>query len=213
MPQDELMSSRVRVALALLVGVVAGVLLGLVLPAVLALLLGWDAAAATYIASAILIGRRMDARATAVIALREDPGRATMDVILLGAAVASVGAVVAVIASAGPSTSLNGQVAIATAVGSLVLSWALVHTLYAARYARLYYTPPVGGVDFNDDHPPTYTDFAYLAFTIGMTYQVSDTSLRGPVMRRTALFHALLSYLLGAGIIASTINLLAGLAR
>ena len=88
-----------------------------------------------------------------------------------------------------------------------------MHTLYAARYARLYYTPPIGGVDFNDDEPPAYSDFAYLAFTLGMTYQVSDTSLRGRAMRRTALWHALLSYLLGAVIIAATINLLAGLAR
>jgi uncharacterized membrane protein len=68
-------------------------------------------------------------------------------------------------------------------------------------------------VDFNDDEPPAYSDFTYLAFTLGMTYQVSDTSLRSRAMRRTALFHALLSYLLGAVIIAATINLLAGLAR
>src|SRR5690242_9902718 len=206
-------SSRVRVTVSLLVGVVAGLVLWLLVPAALAVLLGWDAAALAYVGSSVIVGRRLDAKATAAVALREDPGRATMDVILLGAAVASIGAVVAVIATSGPGSAINREAAISIAVASLFLSWSLVHVLYAARYARLYYTPPVGGVDFNDDVPPSYADFAYLAFTIGMTYQVSDTSLRAPTMRRTALFHALLSYLLGAVIIAATINLVAGLAR
>jgi uncharacterized membrane protein len=214
MPHDEqVMTSRVRVTASLLAGLVAGTVVSLVVPVAIAVLLGWDAAALTYISSAVLIGRRLDAKSTAAVALREDPGRATMDVILLGAAVASIGAVVAVIATAGPGSGVNPEAAVAMALGSLFLSWSLVHVLYAARYARLYYTPPVGGVDFNGDVPPSYNDFAYLAFTIGMTYQVSDTSLRAPVMRRTALFHALLSYLLGAVIIAATINLVAGLAR
>ena len=60
---------------------------------------------------------------------------------------------------------------------SVILSWATVHTVFTLRYARLYYAGG-GGIDFNDDRdPPAYTDFAYLAFTIGMTYQVSDTSI------------------------------------
>jgi uncharacterized membrane protein len=207
------MASRLRVATALLLGLVAFVALWWVVPAALALLLGWDTAAATYVVWSIVLGRVMDADLTAQIAVREDTGRATMDAILLGAATASVAAVVAVIATAGPGTGVNKQVAIAIAVGSLALSWTLVHTLYTARYARLYYTPPVGGVNFNTDEPPSYGDFAYLAFTIGMTYQVSDTDLHSSAIRRAALWHALLSYLLGAGIFASAINLLAGLAR
>ena len=67
------------------------------------------------------------------------------------------------------------------------------------------------GVDFNQDAPPRYTDFAYLGFTIGMTFQVSDTELTAPEVRVTALRHALLSYLFGAVILAATINLVAGL--
>ncbi|MDQ1394509.1 MAG: hypothetical protein QOF30_3486, partial [Acidimicrobiaceae bacterium] len=55
--------------------------------------------------------------------------------------------------------------------------------------------------------------FAYLAFTIGMTYQVSDTNLTSQEIRRTALRHGLLSYLFGTVIIAATINLAAGLVK
>ena len=75
----------------------------------------------------------------------------------------------------------------------------------------LYYADDLGGVDFNQDEPPRYTDFAYLAFTLGMTFQVSDTDLKNHLVRVTALRHALLSYLFGAVILATTINLVAGL--
>jgi uncharacterized membrane protein len=81
--------------------------------------------------------------------------------------------------------------------------------LFALAYARLYYAAPRGGVDFNEKDPPDYRDFAYLSFTIGMTFQVSDTALKSKAVRRTALRHALLSYAFGAGIIGATINLIA----
>ncbi len=96
---------------------------------------------------------------------------------------------------------------------SIVLSWAMVHTVFTTRYARLYYTGGDGGVDFNEDDPPRFSDFAYLSFTIGMTFQVSDTNLTSKDVRATALRHALLSYLFGAVILAATVNLLAGLAK
>jgi uncharacterized membrane protein len=79
--------------------------------------------------------------------------------------------------------------------------------------ARLYYSHPAGGIDFNQQAPPRFSDFAYLAFTVGMTFQVSDTDLQTPTVRAAVLRQALLSYLLGAVILATTINLVAGLLR
>jgi uncharacterized membrane protein len=78
------------------------------------------------------------------------------------------------------------------------------------RYARLYYSPPEGGIDFQGE-APAYLDVAYLALTIGMTFQVSDTDLPGKRVRRVALHHALLSYLFGTGIVAITVSSVAGL--
>jgi uncharacterized membrane protein len=69
----------------------------------------------------------------------------------------------------------------------------------------------VGGIAFNEKDPPDYVDFAYVALTIGLTFQVSDTDLSSKQMRRTALRHALLSYLFGAVIVALTINVVASL--
>jgi uncharacterized membrane protein len=85
-----------------------------------------------------------------------------------------------------------------------------VHTVYVLRYARLYYSPPEGGIDFHGE-APDYGDFAYLAITIGMCFQVSDTDLAGKRVRRVALHHALLAYIFGTGIVATTVSAVAAL--
>jgi uncharacterized membrane protein len=88
-----------------------------------------------------------------------------------------------------------------------------VHTVYALRYARLYYADPVGGISFNGDARPSYLDFVHVAVTVGMTSQVSDTSLALPALRRTVLGHALLSYLFATVVVALSINIVASLIR
>jgi uncharacterized membrane protein len=110
-------------------------------------------------------------------------------------------------------TSKSGDL-VAAAVGilSVAASWVAVHTVFMLRYARLYYRAGATGIDFHQKDAPAYRDFAYLAFTIGMTYQVSDTDLNARRIRSTALGQAMLSFLLGAIILAVTINLVAGLA-
>jgi uncharacterized membrane protein len=96
------------------------------------------------------------------------------------------------------------------AITRIGLAWTSVHTVYVLRYARLDYSPPEGGVDFHGD-APDYGDFAYLALSIGMTFQVSDTDLTGKRMRRVALHHALLSYVFGTVIVATTVSSAAAL--
>jgi len=81
------------------------------------------------------------------------------------------------------------------------------------RYAHLYFALPNDAIDFGfaDGQIPDYRDFAYLAFTIGMTYQVSDTTLRQRRIRRTVLIHALISYLFGVVIVSGAVSLITGL--
>jgi uncharacterized membrane protein len=98
-------------------------------------------------------------------------------------------------------------------VVSVVLAWASVHSVFTLRYASTYYVESGGGVDFNQKQPPRYSDFAYLAFTLGMTFQVSDTDLTTGTIRRLALRHALLSYLFGAVIVALVINVIGSLLK
>jgi uncharacterized membrane protein len=202
----------VRLVAAGVTGLVVGVLVSAPMTWQFGLLLGWEAAAAVFVVWAWAALWPMDADATAARAVQEDPGRAASDIIILASAVASLAAVGLLLlggSSAGGGKDLQAGVSV-VGVG---LAWAAVHTTFTTRYARLYYGTPVGGIDFNGSGPPRYRDFAYLAFTIGMTFQVSDTQITTKDIRATALRHALLSYVFGAVVIAATINLVAGLSK
>ncbi|MDQ0680839.1 putative membrane protein [Arthrobacter pascens] len=174
---------------------------------------GWATAALVYVVWVWVVIGRLDPHGTKSHATTEDPSRATTDLLILVANVASLAAVAVVVVDShrgGGGTRLGGA---ALVLASVALSWMLVQTLFTLRYAEHYYGGEVdGGVNFNQDEPPQYTDFAYLATSIGMTYQVSDTNLENPRIRREALKHSLLSYVFGTVILAATINLVLGLA-
>jgi uncharacterized membrane protein len=152
-----------------------------------------------------------DAAATAEHARSEDFSRGTADLIVLGASVASLVAVAVTLVLAGQAHDGRKAALVTLTVLTVALAWGLVHTVFTLRYGDLYYGHPVGGIDFNEDDKPDYRDFAYLALTIGMTFQVSDTNLQAKPIRRNAIRHALLSYVFGAVIVAITINIVASL--
>jgi uncharacterized membrane protein len=203
-------SARRRLLVAVGAGAIAAVVAARLLPGDLVALTGWDVTAGVLICWNWVTIARRNAEQTAKLAAGDDPTAAWSDFLLLSAAIASLAAVGLVLLGTGAGSEL---VTAAVAVLSVALSWALVHTVFTLRYAALYYAGPDGGVHFDQDEPPDYLDFAYLAFTIGMTFQVSDTDLQSSAVRHTALRHALLSYVFGTVILAGTINLLAGLTR
>ena len=192
-------------------GICTAVIVGQFESLLVASLVGWDATSAVYLAWSWLVIARLDSAATARIAVRQDPKRALADTLLLTACVASLLAVALVVGFSGSKSGVSKAVHVALGVVSVLLSWMVVHTVFTTRYARLYYTGPDGGIDFNQRTPPCYADFAYVAFTVGITFQVSDTNLSTREMRATVLRHSLVSYLFGAVIIAGTINLIASL--
>jgi uncharacterized membrane protein len=206
-------SARRRLALAALTGLVGGALSLLLVSWPLTPLVAWDTAGLTYVGWVLRAVWHLDAGQTARHAEREDPTRAGSDLILLLASVVSLAGVGVVIVHAGPKGALSQGLQVGFGVASVVVSWAVIHTVYMLRYARIYYTGPDGGANFHQEEPPRYSDFAYLAFTIGMTFQVSDTELNATAFRRNVLRHSLLSYLFGTVIVALTINLVAGLSR
>jgi uncharacterized membrane protein len=176
-------------------------------------LIGWDILALVFCGWVWSTVWRLDAEATASHAKRENPRRDLADLVLLGAAIASLIAVGVELFGAGSASGDLKYVEAGLALVSVFVSWTLVHTVFALKYARLYYSGLAGGIDFNEPDDPQYSDFAYLSFTIGMTFQVSDTDIKSKQIRRTALRHAWLSFPLGAVIIATSINLVAGLAK
>jgi uncharacterized membrane protein len=204
------------VLVAVGVGVVVGAAVGGFYRLPIGALVGYDVAVLFYVARVWRHVWPLNADQTATLAAREDPARTVTDVVLLLAAVLSLGAVGTVIALSRDNHGTIRGFEVALGVVTVAVSWLLVQTIFTLMYARLYYGaeggPDEGGVNFEDHVRPMYSDFAYLAFTVGMTFQLSDTDLQTSEFRRAVLRHALLSYLFGAVILAATINLVASLA-
>lgn len=93
-------------------------------------------------------------------------------------------------------------------------AWLLIHTWFSFHYAHRYWcgrAGPAGGLAFPHDRRPSYFDFVYFAFVIGMTFQVSDVQVQSETMRRLVLFHALVSFVFNLVILALTINAIGNL--
>jgi uncharacterized membrane protein len=203
-------TARARVVASAVAGLVGGAAAAPVAPWQVSVLIGWVVAAALFTGRVwVGIGVADPAR-TAEIATREDNSRVAADFMLLSASVASlVGVGFALIKASSEKGAEQPLITVLTVL-SVVLAWLTVHTVFTLRYARLYFDVG-GGIDFHHDDAPDYRDFAYVAFTVGMTYQVSDTDLTAKTIRRAALGHALLSFLFGTAIVAMMINVVAGL--
>lgn len=202
-----------RAATVLSAGLVAALILVWFMTWALALVGGWDAAALTFLLATWPIILRAEGARAAELASREDDTKNTARALLVSASVASLLGAGYAVHLAGRHGGLPRLSLTSLAVLTVVLSWTLVNTVYTLRYADEHHRSTQGGIEFGGQEPamPSYRDFAYVAFTIGMTYQVSDTTLRDPLIRRSVLGQAALSYVFGVVIVAGLVNLTAGL--
>jgi uncharacterized membrane protein len=217
---DRSAASR-RSLVALVIGILAAVATGVPGDWTYAPAVGFDTAGLLFLVTTWRSVGRMGPTATAAHATREDPTRRITRLIILAAAVASLAGVGTLLL--GTTSGANRAGAAVLGLGSVAIAWLVVHSLFTLHYAELYYGPgrgdptapgggKQGGIDFALDTPPQYTDFAYLAFTVGMTYQLSDTPLTTRELRMSVLRHALLSYLFGSLILGTSVNLVVSLA-
>ena len=131
---------------------------------------------------------RLDPEQTSIHATTEDDSRVTAHLLLVGASSAALMGAAAAFVKASQTEGAGKLVLTAAGVATVVVSWAVVHVVFTLRYAHEYYSDPAGGIDFKNDEPPDYQDFAYVAFTIGMTFQVvrhrrpgsADPTVRAP---------------------------------
>jgi uncharacterized membrane protein len=198
-----------RALIAVALGGIAGGAGALVGPLDLIPIVAWVVATLVVLGWAWRTIWPQDAAATERLAEHESRSHTT-DTAVLVAAVLSLGAVIlAVVESSGGGIGATAAVLLSL-IGAL-LSWSLVNTVFALKYARAYYLDEDGGLEFNQDEPPTYSDFAYLAFTVGMTFGPAEIAPTTTSVRRTMLGHGLLSYLFGTGVLAVAINLVTNL--
>jgi len=210
---DRLLSAR-RAAISLAAGLVAGTIVGLAATPRLMPLVSWTVAVSVLLTWVWGRSWPQDQEGTERLAEEERDTRST-DVWLIAAAAASIAVVVVALVQSSGERDATAVASVILSVLSVALSWALVNTVYAFRYARMYYVdePDLGGIDFKQDRPPTYSDFAYMAFTIGMSFGVSETEPTATHVRRVALGHSLLAYAFGTGVLAVAINLVTNLGQ
>jgi uncharacterized membrane protein len=201
-----------RAVIAVGTGAAAGAIAALVGPLELVPITAWVVATLVVLIWIWRIIWPQDARGTERLAEGEARSRTTDTSVLVAAVVSLAAVVLAVIQSTGGQTAGDTAAVLLSLVGA-VLSWVLVNTVFALKYARLFYLEDEGAIDFKQREPPAYSDFAYLAFTVGMTFATSETEVTSTRTRKVALGHALLSYVFGTGVLAVAVNLVTNLGQ
>lgn len=198
------LSAVTRLVVSVAAGAVIGVLVGVLIGAPIGLLVGIASSGTIFVVAGWVTLWHMDAAATRANAQREDFRPVTDEIVVVAVALCGLLGIVVLLLHS------DSQAAAAIALAGVFVAWAALHLMYAARYAHLYYLTSAGGIDFNSDQPPSYRDFLYFSYNLGMTYQVSDTNVTSPTIRAVVLRHTLLSYVFGTSVLATTINLVAG---
>lgn len=179
------------------------------------LLLGWDLGVVLYL---LLVYQLMMTCGIADIRRRaaEDDEGAVALLILTGvSALAIMGAIVAELGIAKISAQPRSGYGVALAMGTILVSWAFVHTIFALHYAHEYYggrgDQRIGGLDFPGRQPPDYWDFLYFSLVVAMTSQVSDVVITSKVIRRIATIHGALAFFFNVAVFALTVNIVSNL--
>lgn len=205
------LSVTTRAALSVVIGAVAGGSVGALVDATLGVLVAIGAAAAVFVATGWATLWPLDAGSTRATVQRENFRPRVAEVVV---AVIALSGLVAIVALLVAGRSGHKDAGAAAALFAAFAVWAALHLTYATQYAAQYYGDPgdePGGIDWNADEAPAYRDFFYFSYNLGMTYQVSDTSVSSQGIRSVVLRHCLLSYVFGTLILATAINLVVGI--
>lgn len=167
------------------------------------ILIGFDVAALLFLVLVAPLFRRLDPATMRSHARQRGNSRRVL-LVITGTTMAVILATLTLEYDTMVTTSLKFMVII-----TLALAWLLSNTIYALHYAHLYYRPgSKGGLVFSGDHEPDYGDFAYFAFTMGMTFATSDVTITSSEMRRSVTAHSVASFVFNIGVLAFTINVL-----
>jgi uncharacterized membrane protein len=204
------MRARPRMMTSALIFVVISSLLYLSgLRLTLALLLGFDIAAVTFLSMVAWLFNKAGPEQMRPQAKAQDSGRWGF----LWSGIVLTGVVMVALGTELHSAKGSGVGSIVLSSASVVLSWLFMNTMFAMHYAHGYYGnfgKKHEGLQFPETPQPDYWDFAYFAIVIGMTFQVSDVQITSRYMRRVALLHSVIAFFFNVFIIALTVNVVAG---
>jgi uncharacterized membrane protein len=209
--------ARPRLSLAALVGIAAALLLphAVASHTVTRLILGWNVGVCLYLLLAGIMIAHSTHEQIRHRARLQDEGQMLILLLVAIASVASLGAIVAELATAKDLAGSIKYEHIGLAAFTIFSSWAFTHLMFALHYAHDYYGACTNhqdaGLDFPGTTSPDYMDFLYFAFVIGISGQTADVSFSSSAMRRVGLLHCVLSFLFNTTLLALTINIAASL--
>jgi uncharacterized membrane protein len=210
------LSALQRLVIAAAAALLAAVLLSPWFPAQVLLLATWSIGTLCYLCFAWIVVATTDETLTRIRAQLYDPSGPVIFALILTAASASFVAIGFMIGEMSDLSYWPRTARLTLSIAALLLSWLLIHTVFAFHYAHLYYLQPRGqaphhgGLRFPEDKSPDYLDFAYYSFVVGMTSQVSDVSVLSRPMRRLTLIHGVLSFIYNVAVLAMSINIIGG---
>ena len=204
-----------RVALSASAGIGAWLAASPRLPQIVAGIIGWDVGSLVLLGLCWAVIGPATSHSTRQRAGSEDPGRTLVYVIVVLTSAVSLLAATLLVRQARSLPPMLAHATAALCLAAVALAWAVTHTAFALRYARLYYREDregIGGIELPGHTDPAYFDFAYFAFTIGMCFQVSDACVTSQQVRRVVLLHAIISFAYNSVILAFVLNLVFGMA-
>ncbi|HTR59834.1 MAG TPA: DUF1345 domain-containing protein [Casimicrobiaceae bacterium] len=183
---------------------------------------GWDIGATCALVIMYFRLRRSSASAMKQIAAEQDVGKWWVLGLSLAAGTAGLVVITSEMRLVKDAADLERALRVLLVIYSVALSWAFIQTVFALHYAHDYYLAVEIDGDkhrpttqrsllFPGDRPPSYGDFLYFSFTVGMTFQVSDVQIADASMRRLVLAHGIVAFFFATGILALALNLVAGL--
>ena len=194
--------------------IISAALLPIRMESMTRVMIGWDCFSLCMIIISVIIFSSMRPRQIRLLAKTEDAGRIVVFFIVLAATLGSLLGVLLLLGNKENWILAKGLETFIYIAG-VICSWILLHTMFAYRYALLYYGDhPLDpdsrtvGLQIPNELWPDYLDFAYFSFVIGMTFQVSDIEISSRTIRRVALVHGMLSFLFNTVIVALTINVI-----
>jgi uncharacterized membrane protein len=148
---------------------------------------------------------------------QDEPNRKALMVSIISLSLLATGAVGQVLTAVSKHPQGQARVLLVLSAVAVLLSWVVLHTTFGVHYARLYYEPKDihgrpfkegrrSGFHFPGTETPNYIDFLYVAFTVALTYSMSDVVVENPLMRRTVLIHSLISFFFYSTVLAGVLN-------
>ncbi|CAL8896044.1 DUF1345 domain-containing protein [Kocuria varians] len=200
-------SAQMRLAAAVVIGIAAGGAAALFLGGLMPVLVGACGVSLAYVVMSVAVLWPLSAEETGVNSVREDFKPLVQESLVVALSLVNLVTIVVILVRGSADSRTLGAV---LGLLGILLTWAMLHLMYGARYAHEYYRDPTGGIDFNTQEAPSYVDFLYFSFNLGMTYQVSDNNVATRGLRAIILRHCLLSYIFSTVILAATVNLVMG---